>query len=271
MRVPVSVIIPCFRCVGMIERAVASICQQSRLPEEVVLIEDCSDDGGKTLVSLHQVQLECQDKFVVKVISLEENGGPGVARNAGWDAATSRYIAFLDADDAWHPRKLEMQVAWMESHPEAVLTGTQTTVRDTADKLPALPESFEVQEITFRRLLFVSLLPTRSVMIRRGVPNRFVPGKRYSEDYLLWLSILAEGSRAFLLSLPLAYSFKADFGAAGLSSHLWRMHCEVLDTYRRLHRAGYLSGSLRVVLAFYALLKFCRRVVLSRSSFHSFC
>ncbi|SPP65629.1 glycosyltransferase family 2 protein [Nitrospira lenta] len=266
--VPVSVVVPCWRCGATITRAVESIATQTRWPREVILVDDASGDDT---VRVLQALVKQYPRGWIKVIAQPENGGPGVARNAGWDAATSRYIAFLDADDAWHPRKLEMQVAWMESHPEAVLTGTQTTVRDTADKLPALPESFEVQEITFRRLLFVSLLPTRSVMIHRGVPNRFVPGKRYSEDYLLWLSILAEGSRAFLLGLPLAYSFKADFGAAGLSSHLWRMHCEVLDTYRRLHRAGYLSGSLRVVLTFYALLKFCRRVVLSRSSLHSFC
>lgn len=186
-----------------------------------------------------------------------------MARNAGWERASSPYIAFLDADDAWHPRKLEIQVAWMETHPEAALTGTQTSVRDTLDSLPILSDSFEVKEITFRRLLFFSMLPTRSVMMRTSVPNRFVPGKRYSEDYLLWLSILAEGHKAFLLDLPLAYSFKPDFGAAGLSSHLWRMHCEVLDTYRRLQQAGHIRGSLRIVLDVYSLMKFVRRLALS--------
>lgn len=260
MRAPVSVIVPCYRCAETIKRAVASIAQQTLPPEEVLLIEDCSDDEGKTLDSLHRLQLEYRDKIALKIIALEANGGPGMARNAGWEASSSPYIAFLDADDAWHPRKLEIQVAWMDAHQKAAMTGTQTTVKDTLDNFPALSEAFGVKEATFGRMLFFNMLPTRSVIIRASVPNRFFPGKRYSEDYLLWLSILADRHKAFLLELPLAYSFKPDFGAAGLSSHLWRMHCEVLDTYRRLQQAGHISGSLRIVLDAYSLMKFFRRL-----------
>jgi glycosyltransferase involved in cell wall biosynthesis len=263
MRAPVSVIVPCYRCHETIERAVASIAQQTLLPEEVLLIEDCSDDEEKTLDSLYRLQLEYRDKVALKIIALEANGGPSVARNTGWEAATASYIAFLDADDAWHPRKLEIQLAWMKAHPEAAMSGTQTTVRDTLGNLPKHSEPFGVKEATFGRMLFVNMLPTRSVIIRASVPNRFSPGKRYSEDYLLWLSILAEGHKAFLLELPLAYSFKPNFGVAGLSSHLWRMHCEVLDTYRRLQQAGHISGPLRIALDTYSLMKFFRRLALS--------
>lgn len=259
-RVPVTVVIPCWRCRDTITRAVESVAAQTRLPREVILVDDASGDGTPTM--LHALAARYAPGWI-RVIEQTENGGPGVARNVGWEAASSPYIAFLDADDAWHPRKLEIQTAWMEAHPEAALTGTRTAVRGMLDNLPPLTDSFDVKSVTFHRLLFVSMLPTRSVMIRASVANRFVPGKRYSEDYLLWLSILAEGQRAFLLDLPLAYSFKADFGEAGLSSHLWRMHCEVLDTYRRLQRAGHLSGALRLILTIYSLLKFSRRVALS--------
>jgi len=260
---PVSVVIPCFRCASTVERAVFSVGQQTVLPKEVILVEDCSEDEGETLDCLHRIETLYRDRLSLRIIRLDKNGGPGVARNAAWGAAKSPYIAFLDADDAWHPKKLELQAAWMEAHPEAVLTGTGTVVRDTLDHLPTMPDSFNVIPVTFHRALFASLLPTRSVMIRACVPNRFVPGKRYSEDYLLWLSLLAEGCPAFVIDLPLAYSFKAEFGEAGLSSHLWRMHCEVLDTYRRLRRAGHLGRALHVVLVLYALLRFGRRVVLS--------
>lgn len=258
--VPVSVVVPCWRCGDTILRTVESIAAQTALPQQVILVDDASGDG--TAEMLHALAVRYPNNWIT-VIEQRENGGPGVARNAGWEVASSPYIAFLDADDAWHPKKLELQVAWMEAHPDVVLTGTRTTVRGTLDDLPMAPGSFNVIPITFRRLLFVSLLPTRSVMIRARVPHRFVPGKRYSEDYLLWLSLLAEGHQAFLIDLPLAYSFKADFGEAGLSAHLWRMHCEVLDTYRRLQQAGHLGGVLHMVLAFYSLLKLGRRVVLS--------
>lgn len=263
MRASVSVIVPCFRCAKTIERAVASIAQQTLPPEEVLLIEDYSDDEGETLDCLYRLQLEYRDRLALKIVSLEVNCGPSGARNAGWEAATSPYIAFLDADDAWHPRKLEIQIAWMEAHPEAAITGTQTTVIDRLEKRPAQLPPLAVKKLTFNSMLFVNSLPTRSVVIRSNVPHRFLPGKRYSEDYLLWLSAVADGYQAFLLEVPLAYSFKRDFGAAGLSAHLWTFHCEVLDTYYQLYRAGRLSGFARALLGAYSFMKFVRRLVLS--------
>jgi glycosyltransferase involved in cell wall biosynthesis len=197
--VPVSVVVPCWRCRGTIARAVESIAAQTRLPHEVILVDDASGDG--TADALHALAGR-YPKDWISVIEQRDNGGAGVARNAGWETASSPYIAFLDADDAWHPKKLEIQVAWMEAHPEAVLTGTGTVVRDTLDYLPTIPDSFSVIPVTFHRALFASLLHTRSVMIRACVPNRFVSGKRYSEDYLLWLSLLAEGCPAFVIDLP---------------------------------------------------------------------
>jgi teichuronic acid biosynthesis glycosyltransferase TuaG len=131
----ISVIIPCYRCSETIERAVDSIAQQTLLPSEVFLIEDASNDNGKTLQFLYLLQKKFQDKFKIEVIPLATNSGPGTARNAGWDKATSRYIAFLDADDAWHPQKLEMQFNWMEAHPEVSLTGHLTKIFDQRDLL----------------------------------------------------------------------------------------------------------------------------------------
>ena len=50
----------------------------------------------------------------VKVFTLKENSGPGVARNTGISAAKGRYIAFCDSDDRWMPDKLERQLAYMQ-------------------------------------------------------------------------------------------------------------------------------------------------------------
>src|SRR5690606_29412442 len=59
----------------------------------------------------------------IRVVPLELNGGAAAARNAGWNSATGKYVAFLDADDTWHPQKIEVQYKWMEAHPEVGLTG----------------------------------------------------------------------------------------------------------------------------------------------------
>jgi len=104
MQAPVSVIIPCYRCADTIGRAVESMIWQTLPPKEILLVEDYSQDEGKTLASLYDLQRKFQDKITIKVIPLLKNGGPGGARNTGWDEAQQPYLAFLDADDSWHPR-----------------------------------------------------------------------------------------------------------------------------------------------------------------------
>lgn len=259
---PISVVVPCWNCGDTITRAVESIAAQSWLPREVILVDDASTDGtGKVLHALAHRHTHGW----IKVIEQAENHGPGVARNAGWAVATSPYIAFLDADDAWHPQKLEIQIAWMEAHPEAAVTGTQTTVLEPNQKVPKVIQPCRTKEVTFKQMLLVNMLPTRSVIIRAALPHRFQPGKRYSEDYLLWLSIMADGHRAFVLDVPLAYSFKRDFGVAGLSANLWVFHCELLDTYNRLYKAGHIGGITRKLLEAYSFVKLVRRWALSAS------
>src|SRR5215831_14326963 len=96
---PVSAVIPCYRCGATIRRALESVAGQTLLPSEVILVDDCSADG--TEAELRQIATEYPQGWI-KVVSLSANGGPGVARNGGWDAAAQPYVAFLDADDCWH-------------------------------------------------------------------------------------------------------------------------------------------------------------------------
>lgn len=116
----VSVVIPCYRCSDVIERAVTSVWEQTLRPAEVILVDDCSGDG--TVDTLYALQKKFPPNWI-KVIELEQNSGPGEARNAGWAAASHSYVAFLDADDSWHPQKIEIQYSWMIEHPDVVLTG----------------------------------------------------------------------------------------------------------------------------------------------------
>src|SRR5207247_1269651 len=109
---PVSVVIPCFEAGGTVQRALRSIAAQTCPPEEVILV----DDGGS---SAEAARLRTLESDSTRLVVLPQNRGPASARNAGWAEATRRYVAFLDADDIWHPRKLELQTALMESDPAA--------------------------------------------------------------------------------------------------------------------------------------------------------
>ena len=256
---PVSVIIPCYRCRETVERALDSALNQTLQPAEILLVDDASDDGTLDLLRY----LEKVHAPRVKVISLAENGGPGPARNAGWEAATQPWLAFLDADDAWHPRKLEIQWQWLAAHPDVVLCGhdsrfTEGPIDHAVDDAPL------ATRLTSGLMLITNRLPTRSVMLRRDLPFRF-QGRGVTEDYLLWLQIIIADLPAYRLELCLAYSLRPDFSSGGYSGQLWTHEKRELAALQVLQAAGNLSWLLFLLACCWSFLKFLRRLWIMRS------
>jgi len=265
-RVPVSVVIPCYRCADTIGRAVKSIAMQSQLPEAVILIDDLS--GDRTLDALYQLKAQYTAGWI-HVIAKPQNDGPGAARNAGWDAATTTYIAFLDADDSWHPRKIELQYHLMADNPQLALTGHRggqmETTGQPADDPGLLSGSANLaRSVSKNRLLLFNEFITRSVMLRRDIPLRFEPKKKYCEDYLLWMQIVFAGYPASVLEVPLAFAYKADFGESGLSQQVWRMEQGELDSYRRIFREQHIGVLTATPIYLFSLAKFVRRYLRSK-------
>lgn len=259
MRAPITVIIPCYRCADTIERAVESVIQQTLLPKEILLVEDCSQDDGKTLAALYRLQRVFQDRVVIKIIPLTQNSGPGGARNAGWDAAQQPYLAFLDADDAWHPRKLEIQLGWLEAHPDVVLCG-HLSMLATNHPWPQLECDPVVHQISSLQMLISNRLPTRSVVVRRDIPFRF-RSQRLAEDYFLWLEIILSGAPAWLLGIPLACAFRPEFSPGGCSGQLWAHEKCELNVFWTLWREGSLALPTATLGSLWAILKFLRRLL----------
>lgn len=264
--VEVSVVVPCYRCGDTIHRAVRSVFEQTWRPAEVILVDDCG--GDDTLETLYALQRRYPEGWV-KVIEQPESRGPGEARNAGWDHASHAYIAFLDADDSWHRQKIEIQYRWMREHPETVLTGHghRQVVED--DKI-ATESRWETGDVDFHpigkyRLLLSNCFLTPTVMLRRDVPARFVHGKCYSEDYLLWLKIACAGYPMARCDLPLAFLYKGPYGEGGLSAALWEMEKGELDSYRHVRRSGGISMVAYFGLCVWSWTRFVWRVVFLRA------
>jgi len=260
MTVPVSVIIPCYCCSHTVERAVDSVAGQTVRPAEVILVDDASGDyTWKTLQSLRNQY----GRDWINLVARSENGGPSVARNIGWDSAKEPYIAFLDADDAWHPRKLEIQYNWMMAHPDVALTGHPQVWLKNNEQLPELPEQEFAYQLTPLRLLLSNRFPTSSVMLRRELPFRFDPSKRRSEDYLLWLQIVISGVAVCRLDVPLSYFQKAPRGGQYLNGELWKREKAELATYSRLQKDRMISQAIYMLLRLFSLAKFLRRYFVS--------
>ena len=104
-----AIIIPLFNKAAHIAETLYSLIRQSKLPDELIIVDDVSTDNSLFLVK-HFLQ-ENQSAFGncrIQLIELKENKGPGNARNVGFAATSSELISFLDADDEYHPDLLEI-------------------------------------------------------------------------------------------------------------------------------------------------------------------
>ncbi len=264
MNAPVSVVIPCYCCAATIHRAVRSVAQQTLLPQEVILVEDASPDDGATRQALQAIRAEYGHLFSVHLILLEQNQGAASARNRGWEAATQPYLAFLDADDAWHPEKIARQFAFLSAHPEIALCGHAHRQLSDPDALPAWPlaTAAEPRLLEHRRVLRRNPLVTPSAMLRRDLPFRFAERLRHMEDHLLWMEISLSGHKVAWFADALVATYKPLWGKAGLSSSLWAMGWNDAANYWRLYRKGLLSWPASAFWSGVALLKLVRRLLL---------
>jgi len=267
-RAPVSVIVPCYRCASTIGRAVASVMGQTLAPVEIILIDDFSNDAAKTVTALEHLRQKYKNDAVgIKIVLLNQNCGPGSARNVGWEKSSQPYLAFLDADDMWHPKKLEIQYSWMAEHPNVVLTGHASIKIATSDELPKLPEKLITRYVGKYELLFTNCFVTRSVMLKRDTPHKFLPNKRYAEDYLLWLTVVLNDQKACLLNMTMAYSFKEEFGDGGLTGDLWAMQMGVIDTFQQLAKSGFISFWIFILISIFSFFKYFRRLCVVKLRF----
>jgi glycosyltransferase involved in cell wall biosynthesis len=257
--VPVSVVIPCYRCAATIRRAVVSVAQQTVKPVQLILVDDAS--GDDTLRQLQALQARSADW--IQVVSLSRNAGAGEVRNAGWSQARGEYLAFLDADDIWHPRKLEIQYGFMRANPRCALSAHRHRIVLSAADSVDLYTGNTFKPITRTALLTSNRFITPSVMLRTDLPFRFPVGKRHMEDHLLWLLIAFEGHCIIRLNAELAMTFKPAFGQAGLSSRLVAMERGELDNYWRLFRSRKIGTLTFEFLAFYSIAKFVRRCTIT--------
>jgi len=116
----VSVIIPTYNSAAYLGAALTSVLQQSYPPCEIIVIDDGSTDATPAVIAEFQQRLD-QATAEAQAPSLrygcQPNAGPATARNHGVRLAQGNLLAFLDADDWWHPEKLAQQVARLTAEP----------------------------------------------------------------------------------------------------------------------------------------------------------
>lgn len=251
----VSVVIPSFNAEKTIERAILSVLTQTVKVSEIILVDDCSSDS--TLDVIKRIIKDNSSDVHIYLVRSPSNKGPGCARNLGLDKVQSRFVAFLDADDIWHPYKIQMQLEFFQKNPLISLSAHASDLWN--GRFPKVTAEFRTGEIRLFNLLLRNSVGTRTVMMKSDVKIRF-KNRRFSEDYLFWLSCLQAGYRFGYIHLTLAYTFRQEFSPGGYSGDLFKQEMRELRTYCEFFKSQSYYGLLIPLFTLYSLFKYLRRV-----------
>lgn len=221
----VSIVMPMFNSESYVKSSVQSIILQTFSNWELMLVDDCSKDA-----SMRIAEELAESDSRIKLISLDENSGAAVARNAGILAASGRYIAFLDSDDLWAETKLQKQIEFMKREDCAL----SYTWYECVDECGA--RSGKVlcppKKLTYKEMLKSNQIGCLTAMYDTAkVGKVLMPLIRKRQDYGLWLRILKQVEFAYCLSESLAF-YRQRTGSISsnkleMMKHNWSLYRDV--------------------------------------------
>jgi glycosyltransferase involved in cell wall biosynthesis len=249
--VKVSVIIPTYNCLFFLPKAINSVLDQTQQDFELLIINDNSTDGTE------QYLKTLTDK---RIITIATSGvGVAKARNIGIARASGEFIAFLDADDFWLPKKLKLQLELHVKYPNLAMSFTNydhlnEDYGSIVDGF-SYSEQFQGQKEKFIKLKnpidFIirnNVIGTSTVMVKTSILTNmqcFNKDLKYGEDWDLWLRICESHNIGILNSIQTCYLMRQDSTTRTEGLLLKNLQCIelILKRYQEGQRQWNLSSA----------------------------
>lgn len=250
----ISTVIPVYNNAVATARAVASVLRQSQPAHEIILIDDAS--RPELGAGLARRLAGCDGAVPIRYERLAENAGPGLARHRGAALAGGSHVAFLDADDLWHRRKIE-EVSRAITETGAALLGHH---RPWAFDLPEsalreLPAPVLRHSLSHGDFLKRNPIPTSSIVARADIAREmFRYGGRKAEDYMALVVAERMAGGALFLDAPLCWAQKPPFGHSGEGADQMAIYRASAANMQMLRREGILTTrDLAVFFGWFAI------------------
>lgn len=255
----VSIVVPVYNTQRYVMSAIESVQRQTYNNWELILVDDFSCDGSGELCD----QAAVLDSRITVIHQLT-NEGALFARNAGISMATGKYICFLDSDDTFEPRKIEIQLAYMLLNNCAMSFTMFKRINESGEALGGCNVSY-LPKVSYRQMLGAPRFSIITVMLdRERLKVPILTCKlRKAEDYIFQLRILKQGIEALGINEELSnYRFRHNSSSVsffGNSLDLWAvLHSEEhLGFWRSaMYFSKYLvAGVLKRFILMHQLLK----------------
>jgi glycosyltransferase involved in cell wall biosynthesis len=182
----VSIIMPTYKCGRFIEESIKSVQTQTCQNWELIIVDDCSEDGTSEIV----MRLKEQDERI-SLYHNAKNSGAAVTRNAALRHAKGRWIAFLDSDDMWLPSKLAQQLPMFQDNRTAVVYSNYEKIDEKGKRSARIV--IAPPQVDYNKMLYSNYIGNLT-----GIFDVRKVGKNYfrqirHEDYAFWLSVLKSG------------------------------------------------------------------------------
>ena len=183
----ISVVIPVYNRPDLLKRALCSVSKQTTQADEVLVV----DDGSSSSPDLS----DFHENPEVHCLRREKNLGVSAARNWGIKQARGEWIALLDSDDEWEPKKLERQFQYIDQNPELLAVHTlEKWIRLGNEVIPPAYLDKSNNRLWERSLKNCLICPS-SVLLHRSVFESvgwFDESLPVCEDYDFWLRLLLD-------------------------------------------------------------------------------
>ncbi len=248
----ISVVIPAYNSEQTIVPALESVYNQTIVPHEVILVDDGSSDATVELV---------KNKFAQVKIIQQSNSGPSAARNRGVQEASGQWIAFLDADDIWHPQKTQDQMEAVANLPHVVLVATDWVRLES--QFDSVPSNIEQTLLDYRQILILNRFQTSTVIVKKDILEQaggFKAELDGAEDWDTWLRVAVLGEE---LKLDWAYVMYRNMSSS-YSKDLWRVFSNMVKMLEREQDRGILASVDFNEIMTWHYLRFCVAFILKK-------
>lgn len=202
----ISIITPAYNAEKFISETIESVISQTYKNWELIIVDDGSTDN-----TIRSVSKYCKEDSRIKYFH-QQNSRQGKARNLAIQHSTGEYLAFLDADDLWESKKLELQLEIIkQKNVDLVFSDIWffTKEKDYQQRLNTTPGFYQGEE-AIRTFLQENRIPTLTVLAKKkslASVNNFTEKLllQNAEDYHLWLRLLIKGCSFYGVDAPLAH------------------------------------------------------------------
>lgn len=229
----VSVIMPCYNMASYVSDSIKSVIAQTYPNWELLIVDDASTDETVNIIESF-AQTDSRIKFAIK----KQNSGISDTRNQCIQMAKGLFLAFLDADDIWHPEKLEKQLSFMMAKNVGFTYSTYDWIDEDGKVLNKFINT--IGNLDYKTYLRNTIIGCSTVMVNKTMTGDIVvPKFRTSEDTATWLNILKKGLLAYAIEESLV-SYRIRRKSA--SSNKLKAAADLWKVYRQNEKLPFFEG-----------------------------